>query len=166
MLCRSNVTGLTLSQSVSINGQTLTFRALAGTTITGQYGTLVMDASGNYTYTPITNPGAGVTKTDSFRYTMQDTATATSSATLFITLTGSAAADPIPVANTATAVEAGGTANGSAGTDPTGNLVSDDNANGAAVRLAKGANPKKFAKGIAGHWGPPCFGEPITQAPA
>ncbi len=125
-----NVTGVTLNQSVSLGGQNLTFQALPGTTITGQYGTLNIGSDGAYTYTPIVNPGAGVTKVDSFQYMMQDTALAPSTATLYITVAGSTTFDPIPVADIVTAVEAGGVANATAGTNPTGNVLSNDNANG------------------------------------
>ncbi|WP_201503390.1 beta strand repeat-containing protein, partial [Psychrobacter aestuarii] len=55
-------------------------------TIEGQYGVLVIDANGNYTYTPngaTATPGA----TDSFTYTLSDGVT-TDSAVLTITLSG------------------------------------------------------------------------------
>ncbi|MDP2140067.1 MAG: Calx-beta domain-containing protein, partial [Gammaproteobacteria bacterium] len=113
----------------STPGTVLSFTAALGTTMTGQYGSLVLAADGTYTYTPFANNdslGAGQSGIDSFQYSMQDASGATSSATLQITVFGSSASDPNAVADTATAVEAGGTANGTAGTNPTGNLLSND----------------------------------------
>ncbi|MCC6074099.1 Ig-like domain-containing protein, partial [Pseudomonas sp. GCM10022188] len=126
-----NVTGVVLSQSVALSSTSLTFTATtsAGTTMTGQYGTLVMQADGSYTYTPTANNAAlasGQTGQEAFTYTMQDASGATSTATLYITVTGSGSSDPNAVADTATAVEAGGVANATAGTNPTGNLLGND----------------------------------------
>jgi len=129
-----NVTGITLSSPVSIDttnlpsGTALTFSGAAGSTLTGHYGTLQLNADGSYVYTPfIDNPNlaAGEQKVDTFTYTMQDTAGAQSSATLAITVTGSDTAytSPDAKADTVTATEAGGTNNGTAGVDPVGNVI-------------------------------------------
>ena len=62
-----------------------------GTSITGTYGTLVVGANGSYTYTADRSAAyaldASDTATDSFTYTVSD-GTATSTATLIITVTG------------------------------------------------------------------------------
>ncbi|WP_407323022.1 Ig-like domain-containing protein [Acinetobacter baumannii] len=59
---------------------------VAGTTITGTYGTLVIDQDGNYTYTPTVN-GANLGQVDQFTYTLLDPVTGnTSEATLYVRL--------------------------------------------------------------------------------
>ena len=63
--------------------------------------------------------------TVSFAYTMHDAAGATSSATLTVTIHG-ANDGPVAVNDTASATEAGGVANGTAGVDPTGNVLTND----------------------------------------
>ena len=69
-----------------------------GTSITGTYGTLVVGANGSYTYVADQSAAddldAGDTATDSFTYTVSD-GTATSTATLIITVTG---INDVPVA--------------------------------------------------------------------
>src|SRR5207302_1309772 len=67
----------------------------------------------------------GQTLTDSFTYTVADTAGATSSASLTITIHG-ANDNPVAVDDAASATEAGGVANGTAGVDPTGNVLTND----------------------------------------
>ncbi len=60
--------------------------AVAGATITGTYGTLVIDQDGNYTYTP-TVDGANLGQVDQFTYTLLDPVTGnTSEATLYVRL--------------------------------------------------------------------------------
>ncbi|WP_216654795.1 BapA/Bap/LapF family large adhesin [Pseudogemmobacter hezensis] len=74
------VTDTTVVQSV--NGVTVDG---AGTTpIEGEYGTLIIDAEGNYSYTP--NPDAsGIGQVDQFTYTLVDSVTgATDTATLYV----------------------------------------------------------------------------------
>ncbi|ALM52439.1 VCBS domain-containing protein [Halomonas huangheensis] len=106
--------------------------ALAGQTIQGQYGTLVINDDGSYQYTVDNdNPTvqalrtAGETLTESFDYEMRDTAGDTSTALLTIVIQG---ANDTPVAenDTATAVEAGGIDNATPGTDPAGNVLDND----------------------------------------
>ena len=64
-----------------VNNQAI---AAGGTTIVGQYGVLVIDSKGNYTYTP-TESAANIGQVDQFTYTLVDTVTgATSSATLYV----------------------------------------------------------------------------------
>ncbi|WP_372548999.1 BapA/Bap/LapF family large adhesin, partial [Acinetobacter pittii] len=59
---------------------------VAGATITGTYGTLVIDQDGNYTYTP-TVDGANLGQVDQFTYTLLDPVTGNiSEATLYVRL--------------------------------------------------------------------------------
>ncbi|WP_316249919.1 BapA/Bap/LapF family large adhesin, partial [Acinetobacter sp. WU_MDCI_Abxc222] len=59
---------------------------VAGATITGTYGTLVIDQDGNYIYTP-TVDGANLGQVDQFTYTLLDPVTGnTSEATLYVRL--------------------------------------------------------------------------------
>ncbi|MCY3303820.1 type I secretion C-terminal target domain-containing protein, partial [Acinetobacter pittii] len=59
---------------------------VAGATIVGAYGTLVIDQDGNYTYTP-TVDGANLGQVDQFTYTLLDPVTGnTSEATLYVRL--------------------------------------------------------------------------------
>ncbi|MGQ0920278.1 BapA/Bap/LapF family large adhesin [Acinetobacter baumannii] len=59
---------------------------VAGATITGTYGTLVIDQDGNYTYTPTVN-GANLGQVDQFTYILLDPVTGnTSEATLYVRL--------------------------------------------------------------------------------
>ncbi len=67
----------------------------------------------------------GQTLTDAFVYTMTDTIGATSQATLTITITG-VNDTPIAVDDTGTAVESGGLNNGMAGSNATGNVLTND----------------------------------------
>ena len=101
-----------------------------GTSVTGQYGTLVMGADGTYTYT-LNNANAtvnalqvGSSLTEVFTYTATD-GTTNKTANLTVTITGTNDA-PVAVVDTASAVEAGGTANGTAGTNPTGDVLTND----------------------------------------
>jgi len=102
-----------------------------GQNLVGQYGTLVMNANGSYTYA-VDNTNATVqalrgssnTLTEVFSYTASDGSTSRS-ANLTITITGTNDA-PVAVADTTTAVEAGGSANGTAGTNPSGNVLTND----------------------------------------
>ncbi|MES2534758.1 MAG: VCBS domain-containing protein [Pseudomonadota bacterium] len=125
-----NASTVTLSNAItSTVGVQLNFSAAAGTTVTGRYGTLAIAANGVYIYTPTANNPAlavGQSAVEQFKYNMMDTATAPSSATLYITVYGSASTDPNAVADTASASEAGGVGNGTAGTNPGGSLLSND----------------------------------------
>ncbi len=104
----------------------------AGNSINGNYGAIIIGANGAYTYTiDETNAAVqalrltGQTLTDAFVYTMTDTAGATSQATITITIEGSNDT-PIAVDDTGTAVEAGGLSNGTAGSNATGNVLTND----------------------------------------
>ena len=100
--------------------------------LAGNYGSVVIDANGNYTYT-VNNNNAAVqalrtnsqTLTETFTYTISDTAGATAKATLTVTIHGRNDT-PVAVNDAASAVEAGGIANGTAGSNPTGNVLAND----------------------------------------
>ncbi|WP_323908831.1 VCBS domain-containing protein [Aeromonas caviae] len=103
-----------------------------GSQLRGTYGWLTLNGDGSYTYV-VDNSLAAVqalrlsshTLTDRFGYTMQDAHGATSQADLTITIQGANDA-PVATADTATAIEAGGLNNGLPGTNPTGNLLTND----------------------------------------
>jgi len=123
-----NVTSVVISQAVSLSSSTLTFSATAsaGATMTGQYGTLLLNADGSYVYTPFANnPNlvAGQQVVEVFDYTMRDTAGLTSAAKLIITVLGSGTDDPNAVLQTGAATEAGGVSNATGGSDASGNLL-------------------------------------------
>ncbi|MFC7433531.1 tandem-95 repeat protein, partial [Hydrogenophaga bisanensis] len=106
------------------------FSGAAGSLITGQYGTLQLDADGGYIYTPFANNAslaAGQVENDIFEYTMVDSDGATSVATLTIAVTGSAATDPNARddTNLSGAIEAGGAAN-TGGATASGSVLTND----------------------------------------
>ncbi len=143
----SNATGNVLTNDTDVdsiaNGETKTVVAFAtvaaptttvtaGNSINGNYGSIAIGSNGAYTYTiDETNAAVqalrvtGQTLTDAFVYTMTDTAGATSQATLTITITG-VNDTPIALDDTGTAVEAGGLSNGTAGSNATGNVLTND----------------------------------------
>jgi VCBS repeat-containing protein len=109
----------------------VSFGAAAGTVgqaRAGAFGSLTLNANGTYSYA-IDNANAQVqalrtasdTLTETFSYTMRDTAGATSTSTLVITIQGANDA-PVAVADAGTAVEAGG----AAGSNATGNVLTND----------------------------------------
>ncbi len=103
-----------------------------GSNLNGSYGTIVIEANGSYTYS-IDEANAAVqalrlstqTLSDVFSYTIVDAVGLESTTQVTITLHG---ANDAPVANvdTGTATEAGGLANGTAGTNATGNVLTND----------------------------------------
>lgn len=103
-----------------------------GTPFKGLYGTLTLDANGNYSYVVDNdNPLVQSLRTNAeilrevFTYQIRDLAGATSSASLTVVIRG-ANDNPVAVDDTAVAVEAGGTFNGTPGVNPTGNVLSND----------------------------------------
>ena len=100
--------------------------------VAGSYGTVTIQGDGSYSYA-VDNSNAIVqalrnssqTLTDYFTYTMEDAAGLKSTATLSITIQGANDA-PIAVMNTVVAQEAGGISNNISGTDPTGNVLTND----------------------------------------
>jgi len=84
-----NPVSVTLDNTITTaNNGTISFSAAAGSTLTGHYGTLVLNSNGTYTYTPNSTGTGG---TDVFSYTAQDLAGATASATLNIQVLAAAA---------------------------------------------------------------------------
>ncbi|MEY4566088.1 MAG: hypothetical protein RLY14_1058, partial [Planctomycetota bacterium] len=119
------VTGVTAGAQASASGS-------VGSSVTGLYGAITIGADGSYTYT-VDNGNAtvqalrlsGQTLNDVFTYTMADTLGLTSTSTITVTIQG-ANDTPVTSDDTNTAVEAGGVANGTSGTNPTGNLLAND----------------------------------------
>jgi VCBS repeat-containing protein len=142
----TNPTGNLLTNDTDVdsagNGETKTVTAIAAGsvanplsavgTVTGTYGSINIAANGAYTYT-VDNTNAAVqalrlsgqTLSETFTYRMADAGGLTSLATVTITIQG-ANDTPVPVNDTNTAVEAGGVSNGTAGTNPTGNVLTND----------------------------------------
>ncbi|MBM9519965.1 VCBS domain-containing protein, partial [Desulforhopalus vacuolatus] len=133
----TNPTGNVLTNDTDADaGDTKVVSAITGGTVDGNtvgtYGTLVLGNNGIYTYT-VNNDlvavqelaGTANTLTDTFTYTVKDSENATSETTLTITIEG-ANDNPVGVNDTAEAIEAGGVANGTDGTNPTGNVLTND----------------------------------------
>jgi VCBS repeat-containing protein len=101
----------------------------AGVSYSGAHGSLTLNADGSYTYTPTSNNpnlAAGESAVEKFDYTMQDTAGATSSASLYITVYGTGTGDPVATADTATGSSAAVEAGTAAGSNATGNVKTND----------------------------------------
>jgi large repetitive protein len=128
----TNDTDPDAADSKTVSAVTGTAAGVVGGSTAGAYGTLVLNASGTYTYT-VNNGLAAVqalrtstdTLTDTFSYTVRDAAGLTSTTTLTVTVQG-ADDTPVAVADTATAVEASGINNGTPGTNPSGNVLTND----------------------------------------
>jgi uncharacterized repeat protein (TIGR01451 family) len=110
----------------------------------GTYGWLTLNADGTYTYR-LDNTLAAVqalrlatdTLTDAFNYTMVDTAGAVGLASLRVVIHGANDA-PVAIDDAAVAIEAGGVANATPGTDPTGDVLANDtdvDASGEALHI-------------------------------
>ena len=113
----------------------VSFGAVAGTlgtALAGAHGSLVLETSGDFTYT-VNETDAAVqslrqstdTLSDVFTYTMGDTAGATSTTTLTVSIHGANDA-PTAVVDAADTTEKGGIANGSGGSPATGNVLTND----------------------------------------
>jgi VCBS repeat-containing protein len=137
-----NPTGNVLGNDsdVDANGEALSVigvrngltNGVIGTGLVGAYGTLTLNADGSYTYVvDNSNPQVqalrsnGDVLVENFTYQIRDLAGATSSALLTITVRG-ANDNPLAVDDGTVAVEAGGTANATAGVNPTGNVLTND----------------------------------------
>lgn len=106
--------------------------SLVGQTLRGQYGDLTLNGDGTWNYVLDNSLQAvqqlrvsGQTLVDNFTYLLADIWGGTANGLLTITIDGR---NDYPVANddTATAVEAGGVNNGTAGVDPRGNVLAND----------------------------------------
>ncbi|MFJ2426612.1 VCBS domain-containing protein [Pseudomonas sp. NPDC087804] len=103
-----------------------------GTTLQGQYGTLLLNADGGYTYTVNNSLAAvqalrqsGQTLSEVFTYTIVDKWGDTSTAELRVTVDGRNDT-PTAVNDGSVAVEAGGVNNGTPGSNATGNVLDND----------------------------------------
>ncbi|QYX48999.1 VCBS domain-containing protein [Pseudomonas tussilaginis] len=138
----TNPSGNVLSNDTDVDrfGETLTVTGVRqglsigsiGNSFAGEYGSLTLNADGSYSYQvdnsdPLVQAlrRASDTLRETFTYTIRDLTGAISTATLTITIHGRND-NPIAVNDSAVAVEAGGTNNGTAGVAPTGNLLSND----------------------------------------
>jgi VCBS repeat-containing protein len=103
-----------------------------GTDLRGTYGWLQLNADGSYTYR-VDNSlsavqalrGTANTLLENFSYTVVDADGAQDRATLTVTIHGANDA-PVAVNDTASAIEAGGLNNGTPGSNPTGNVLTND----------------------------------------
>jgi VCBS repeat-containing protein len=128
----SNANGETKTVTGIVAGISPSAVANVGSTVTGTYGSIVLNSDGSYTYV-VDNTNTAVqalrlnsqTLDDVFTYTVTDTGGLTSTTQITVTIQGANDA-PVAVLDTATAVEAGGSANGTAGTNPTGNVLTND----------------------------------------
>ena len=140
----TNPTGNVLTNDTDIDaGDILTVTGVAagtvgsasgnvGSSVAGSYGTITIGSDGSYTYT-VDNSNvtvqslrtSGTTITDTFTYTVQDSGGATSTTQVVLTIQGQNDA-PVAVVDNVTATEAGGLNNGNAGSNPTGNVLTND----------------------------------------
>ncbi|MFM2054201.1 MAG: hypothetical protein RL456_2238, partial [Pseudomonadota bacterium] len=125
----SQATGSVLDNDSDAESEALTVTAY---TMAGSYGTLTLHADGTYAYA-VNNSLPSVqalrtasdTLADSFSYTVRDASGAATPATLTITLRG-ANDNPLATDDAGTAIEAGGTANGTPGRQASGSVLLND----------------------------------------
>jgi large repetitive protein len=107
------------------------------TSVTGLFGTLLIGADGSYKYNVDTTNGSVTSLsgtnslTDTFSYQITDSLNHTATAKITITIYGPPSASP----DTASATEAGGTNNATAGVDPTGTVLTNDS--GSTITVTK-----------------------------
>jgi VCBS repeat-containing protein len=115
-----------------------------GSELRGSYGWLTLNSDGSYNYrldngmSEVQALRAGNTLGDSFTYSVVDAGGALDAATLNITIQGRNDT-PIAQNDAATAIEAGGVANTTPGSNPTGNVLANDtdvDGNGEALSVA------------------------------
>ncbi len=114
----------------------LSFTGGAGATITGAFGTLVLESNGDYVYTPFEDGplGEGEVGYDDFEYCIVDLEGETSSAILRITVYGSSLNDPIATDDVANGADSALEEGVAAGANASGNvLLNDDDAAGNPV---------------------------------
>jgi VCBS repeat-containing protein len=119
------VTGVVAGSQTSAAGS-------VGATVTGIYGSITIASDGSYTYTVDNTNSAvqalrlsGQTLSETFTYEMTDTGGLSALGTVTINIQGANDA-PVAFTDTNIAIEAGGTANGTAGLNPSGNVLSND----------------------------------------
>lgn len=136
-----------------------------GSELRGAYGWLTLNADGSYSYRLDNSMAAvqalrssGNTLTDSFNYSVMDAAGVQDIAVLNITIQGNND-NPVAVNDTAIAVEAGGINNGTPGTNPTGNVLSNDSdidqygETLSVTGISQGASTGAIGSGFAGTYG-------------
>ncbi|MGF6090342.1 VCBS domain-containing protein [Pseudomonas sp. 18173] len=138
----SNPFGNVLANDTDVdgNGETLTVTGfnegasvgVLGTGLVGTFGTLTLNADGTFSYVlDNDNPRVQALRTrldlltETFTYQVRDLFGATNTATLTIIISG-ANDNPRAADDSTVAVEAGGTANGAPGLNPTGNVLAND----------------------------------------
>lgn len=119
------ITGVASGTQISATGS-------VGANIAGAYGTINIAADGTYSYLVNSNNAAvqalrtsSDTLTDTFTYTMTDNGGLTSTTQITITIQG-ANDSPVAIDDSGTALEAGGVANGTLGSDASGNVLTND----------------------------------------
>ena len=140
-----------------------------GTAITGTYGTLTIGANGTSTYV-VNNNNAPVqalrtganTLSETFTYQIADNAWETDLGQIIVTIEGRND-NPVGVDDTAIAIEAGGLNNAIAGTNPTGNVLTNDTdvdsvANGESKAVSAIRTGAEVASGTVGTVGIPLAG--------
>ncbi len=128
----ANANGETKAVNAVVAGAQSSATGNVNSAVSGAYGSITIAANGSYTYT-VDNSNAAVqalrntsqTINDLFTYEVIDAGGLTSLATLTVTIQG-ANDNPVGVNDTATAVEAGGVANSTAGSNGTGNVLTND----------------------------------------
>ena len=179
----SNATGNVLTNDTDVDNTNLSLAVSAvrtgstegsgtagtvGFALHGAHGTLTLNSTGTYTYvvdntdTAVQALNAGDTLTDSFNYTVKDPGNLTDIAVLTITINGANDA-PVGVNDTSAstgavaAIEAGGTNNGTAGLNATGNVLANDtdvdntNLSLAVSAVRTGATEGSGTSGTVGH---------------
>ena len=140
----SNATGNVLTNDTDVDtGDTKTVHGVAAgvqasatgsvaSSVMGNYGSVNIAANGSYTYTVDESNAtvqalrtSGQSITDVFTYSVIDAGGLTHVAQLTITIQGANDA-PTPIADNVAAVEAGGLNNATTGSNPTGNLLTND----------------------------------------
>jgi len=104
----------------------------AGTSVTGSYGSITINSNGSYVYN-VDNNNVTVqslrtftdTLNESFTYAFVDTAGATATAQITVTIHGTDDT-AVPTDDNASATEAGGVNNASVGSNGTGNVLTND----------------------------------------
>jgi VCBS repeat-containing protein len=125
-------TGDTKAVSGVVAGTSASASGSVGVNVAGTYGSISIAANGTFSYV-VNNNDAAVqalrtssdTLTDTFTYTMTDSGGLTSTTQITITIEGANDA-PVGVNDSGTAVEAGGVANGTAGSDASGDVLTND----------------------------------------
>ncbi len=127
------MTGNVLANDTDDGPTTLTVTSVGTFTNATNYGTLVLSANGNYTYTindanaTVNALNVGSSLTDTFNYTVSDSGSPALSGTAKIIVTINGTNDPAIIGGTATGtvLEAGGVGNGTAGTQVASGTLND-----------------------------------------